>query len=196
VVLLLISVVLVRNINKTRSLTVHFENADSVSVFDSAGEVSGGKDKLLATIKKSGDTVRIDKTAHALVTYRGSVGYTNGFVRAPGAAIEIHPEYSAERIAEIIHKEGADIHEAVFDGIKNTNLYTLNPGTLYDHGSWYISVLVPQNDPENRLDTLRVLVKKSSGKWKMASPPRLVFTTYNTEGVPIPVLNAANSYLL
>lgn len=182
-----------RNLTTTRPLTVSYENVRLVSVMDISSRHEGGKDILLAEIKKSGETVRVKKNVSIFVTYRGVDGYTDGFENATESpAVHIQPDYSASRISEIIASQRAQISAAVLENIQNANNYTLDSGTLYDHGLWYISRLVPKDDPEHEKDTLRVLVKKERNGWRLVGGPMLVFTTFNTRGVPVVVLNEVN----
>ncbi len=177
-----------------RSLAVVFRNTQSVVVVDISDGVEGGKEKQIAIIKKSGDTVKIPKNISVFVRYTGAEGYADGFENGSGKTVTINPDYSRQKISEIISSQNEQIKSAVFDSINNGKLYTLDTGTLYDHGVWYISKLRPVSNPEGNLDTLRVILQNKAGSWELASQPNIVFTKFNTPSVPVAVLDFANTY--
>lgn len=189
-----IATVYIRHVMESRSLTVYFENAAAVTVVDSGGSEEIGPTIELARIEKSGDTVRIPKKASAMVTYKGTEGYRDGFENASGATVTLDPDYSDKKIAEIIASQKDKIRTAIFSHIQNGGSYTLEQGTLFDHGSWYISRLVPPDNPDDPVDTLQVLLKNNGSSWEMIEAPMLVFTKYNTKNIPVEVLDAANTY--
>lgn len=183
-----------RHISSTRTLRVVFENAKDVRIVDISEEQEGGKEKQIALIKNSGDTVRVRKDVSVFVRYTGAIGYADGFENGSTATVTIKPEYSAERIKEIIRQQQSDIQSAIFQNIRNGLSYSLDEGSLFDHGTWYISTLKPSPSTENEADTLRVLLKKDGNVWTMMGSPKLVFTKYNTKDVPVAVLDAVNTY--
>ncbi len=105
-----------------------------------------------------------------------------------------HSVYSSQRIKEIIRQQQAEIQSIIFQNIRSGSSYSLDEGSLFDHGTWYISTLDPSSGPENELDTLRVLLKKNGSSWTMIGSPKLVFTKYNTKDIPVTVLDAVNTY--
>lgn len=177
-----------------RPLTVLYKNTSRVVIVDISEEQAGGKEKQIAVIKKSGDTVKINKNISVFVRYLGAVGYTDGFENGAGRTVTIDPEYSRDKIDSIIASQRTRLETAIFNSIENEGLYNLEKGTLFDHGRWYISKLVPKTNTEDSLDSLRVLVKREGNAWKLIEKPNLVFTVHNTDGVPVKVLDAVNTY--
>lgn len=178
-----------------RALTISYKNARDVTVIDITNRQHEGEDedKVIKAVEKSGETVHVDSSASILVTYKGVSGYQDGFVDGSSEDVVIDPEYSQDRIRQIISSAQSDINSAVFSQIQNSSQYSLDKGTLYDHGTWYISRLIPIS-PDGELDTLSVLLKNEPNAWVMVESPKLVFTKYNTRNVPADVLDAVNNY--
>lgn len=177
-----------------RPLTVLYKNTSRVVVVDISEEQAGGKEKQIAVIKKSGDTVKIYKNISVFVRYLGAVGYSDGFENGSDRTVTIDPEYSRDKIDSILASQRTQLETAIFENIENGGLYNLEKGTLFDHGRWYISRLVPKNNTDEGLDSLRVLVEKQGDDWKLVEIPSLVYTTHNTDGVPLEVLDAVNTF--
>lgn len=195
IISLVVAIVYVRYIHSSRPLTVTFRNVTSASVYDTSGREAGADDVLLGKITESGDTIRIPKSmASVMIIYKGASGYADGLVEGNGRQAKIDPEFSAERIAELIKKERSQLESVVFSGLQDESSYTLAQGTLFGHGAWYISKLTYKNDSDVNSDTLRVLLRKDGDAWQRIGTPALIFTTYSTKNVPLSVLNAVNTY--
>lgn len=93
-----------------------------------------------------------------------------------------------------LETENVRIQQAITDRYPLlTNLYTINEGKLYGRGEWYGTTLTYKGlDSDNR-DTLRILLKKSSDKWSVAStPPTPLLSTQTFKETPSYILRDIN----
>lgn len=114
-------------------------------------------------------------------------------VKDTAKSVVIKPDYSDEFLSSLLKTEYPAIklvigsrYAAVLPG------FTLSTGRLYMDGTWYATTLV-QKVPERAFgDTYRLIMKKENNTWKIAVPPKLVITRYDSGAVPMSVINGAN----
>ena len=73
------------------------------------------------------------------------------------------------------------------------SLYTVNRGKLYDRGDWYATTLTYIGSDKDNRDTLRLVMQKVSGQWKLiTTPPRPLLSIVEYPGVPKTILDDIN----
>lgn len=69
--------------------------------------------------------------------------------------------------------------------------YNITDDKLYQQGDWYSARLVPNN---SSLDTLRVIMKKENGQWKVAAGPSIIFFIGDYPNIPQNVISVTNKF--
>ena len=175
----------------SRELTVTFDHIKSVTVLDTTNRTNMGEDKKIARINRSGERVQVPKKSSILLVYSGMDGYRSGVASGDKPLVNIQPEFSDKKIEETIKSNWTELYNTVYSSIQNDNLYQLDQGTLYDYGEWYLSVLHPVDDSLG-LDSLVIILKKSSNGWRAIASPQIIYNTYNAKDVPVEVIRVAN----
>lgn len=71
--------------------------------------------------------------------------------------------------------------------------YTVNRGRLFDTGQWYGTTLQYHGTDALNRDTLRVLLQKKNGVWKLrTTPPQPLLSAVSLPDVPKDILKAIN----
>lgn len=103
-------------------------------------------------------------------------------ISLPAKTLETQLEKDRQAILEILHKD--------FPAI---SLYTINPGKLYDRGDWYATTLTYIGSDRNNRDTLRLVMQKQSGMWKLITKlPQPLLSAVEYPQVPKAVLDDIN----
>jgi len=104
-------------------------------------------------------------------------------------------DFTDKKLASLLSVEEPNIRQVLAEKYPfQMQQYSVQKGHLYKQGQWYGAKLVP-NDPAN-YDELRVILKKSSGKWTLiSSPPEMVVSKAVYPEIPIDILNSVNNFL-
>lgn len=73
------------------------------------------------------------------------------------------------------------------------SLYIVEPGKLYHDGTWYGTTLTYVGSDEMNRDTLRLLMQKKNGTWKVRStPPSIVLRAADYPDAPKSIIQDLN----
>lgn len=73
------------------------------------------------------------------------------------------------------------------------SLYVVEPGKLYHDGTWYGTTLTYTGSDEMNRDTLRLLLQKKNGTWKVRStPPSIVLRAADYPEAPKSIIQDLN----
>ena len=76
---------------------------------------------------------------------------------------------------------------------KSATDYTMSKPKLYEEGRWFGALLSYKGTDSMNRDTLRVLMEKKDGEWKLrTTPPEPILTSHKYKDVPVSVLKDLN----
>lgn len=137
----------------------------------------------------------------------GGAAFTYGAMTAPKGgkavqSIQESPKPSpkpSEKPKELSLEEKLIKEQSVINGVLVGKFplvatdYTVNKGQLFDKGQWYGTTLTYKGQDINNRDTLRVLMHKEGGVWKLlTTPPRPLLSIKEFPDVPKTILQAIN----
>lgn len=190
--------ILVSYISSTKEVFVYYKNSKDVNIHVFSGEHVDGSNKI-TEIKKSGDSVRLDKSETYQVTYSGTVGYEDGLVSFKPSdrdIIKINPYYSQDKLSRFLSGQESIIHNVIKSKYSdNIHSYELQTGKLYHFGDWYGTTLKYIGDDYSNSDTLRIVLNKVGGNWVVKTdPPSVSLSKYDFPKIPIDVLVDVNNF--
>ncbi len=184
-----------------RTLTINYENIDSVEIYNTK-KIDGGKDeKPMKTVSHSGEEVKLRKGEYTL-RYDAKDNYQDRFVEInltdKKQEVNLTAEYSEEYLNKVLDGETASINQAIqerFPEVKD--LYSIQKGKLYKDGSWYGTTLVYKAKATGpdlfKTDTLRVVLKKENNRWSVKTdPPNIMLSKYSYPETPVDILRQVN----
>lgn len=191
IALLVAGIVTFQYFQSSRYVTVNFTNVKEVTL------VKYRTLEKVSTIEKSGDTIRIDKSVRYKLSYIGNDGYATGSVEIESGKtkVDIKPYYSDEKLSTMLDATTLNdirsvITTAYPKAIKN---YTIEKGKLHHFGEWYTTSLVYKKGYSFDSDTLRVVLQKVSGEWRIVATPNITLDRFTNPTVPVDILREINN---
>ncbi len=182
---------------KTATLTVNSKNVSAVSIFKVVGDGEHDEPGSVAELHASGETVKLDKDVSYLLSYKGAEGYADGeeVVKINGdKTVRLNPSYSDEKLNSMLQMETPAIQTVLRQQYPKIGLYSIQPGKLYKWGEWYGTTLVYTGPYTPSRDTLRLVMKKENGTWKvMTDPPYISLSRFAYPNVPVEILDLVNN---
>lgn len=176
----------------TRSVSVHAKNVVSFSIAKQNTTKSG--------TEKSGSTktIRLKKGKAYSLNFLGAEGYSSGnmAIIPDATSININPDYSAAKLAQMLESEIGAINSAILgSGTSINELYSVERGQLSHYGEWYFTTLKYKGSVDDESsDTLVVGLQKKQGSWIVMLSPGIIFTTADYPDTPREFIDAANAY--
>lgn len=171
-----------------------------MKIYDASADQEGKGDagEIVARIKKSGNSVRLHKDVSYIVSYRGNEGFESGHkdidLSSKNSSVTINPYYSDKRLAALLEEELNDIHAALAKKYPRVNLYEIQKGKLYHFGDWYGTTLRYIGNDLLNSDSLRVVLHKNNGVWRVSSnPPNVSLDKFTYPNIPHDVLSSVNN---
>lgn len=193
----IISIFLVFNyFNSTQNTIVYFKNVHDITIYD----ITNNNNDLVSKIKKSGQTLRLNKSSSYNVGYVGNDGFESGNIGLDVSSggektIDINPYYSKKNLGSILDKNIETIQGVLKNKYKNIYLYTLERGRLYHWGEWYATTLKYVGNDIDNSDTLRVVLHKEDNTWKVKTdPPSISLSKYIYPNIPHDILSDVNNF--
>lgn len=153
----------------------------------------------LAALTQSG-TVQLPKGNYTALS-RETADYADFSVQFTvdnkPVAIDINPPYSTKKLASLTPSIRADITTVLVQNFPKINdLYTIEDGWLYNKGEWYATKLDYKNpDDPNLSSSLRVILHKENGAWKLATtPPDITISSPHYPDIPRDIISSINSH--
>lgn len=180
-------------------IEVNFNNVQEVYIYK-ASDYENKNFKAIKTIRVTGQSTRLDKGEYYLA-WKTTSDYqegNQGFVlKNKKESVQIDPKYSQTKLDSMLNDEINNINVALNAKFPTlTSLYIINKGSLYNTGLWYGTTLQYNGPDKNSADTLKVILKKESGTWKVITEtPSLTFNRADYSQVPKDVLDNVNLYL-
>ena len=76
---------------------------------------------------------------------------------------------------------------------KSATDYTMSKQKLYENGRWFGALLSYKGTDSMNRDTLRVLMEKKDGEWKLrTTPPEPILTSHKYKDTPVAILKDLN----
>jgi hypothetical protein len=115
------------------------------------------------------------------------------------ATLNLEPNYTQQKLQDILRSEQVVIDEAIARDIPKTKAYQLREGRLYKTGQWY-GVIAEEAIPKSQIqttyiDSYKIIMKKEDGQWKTMTPvPEILLTTKAYPTIPREILLDINKY--
>ena len=187
-ILIILSAVWTINYISTREVIINFKNVSKVGIYNK-------ENKLQKEVSKSGQSIRLGPGKYT-ANYTATKDYSSGsqnFNVSGNTNVEINPAYSDEKLQELLKSQQNEIHSVLSASLKGINQYIIQPGKLYSHGDWYGTVLVYNGDNPYYADSLRVVMHKVKGSWKLVNTlPDIVVSKAIYPGIPNDILDKIN----
>lgn len=108
--------------------------------------------------------------------------------------ITINPYFSEEYLANKFSDQIANISTVIKNKYPDIiDNYTIEDGTFYHFGDWYITVLYENTDGPEFPDSYGVILHKVNEEWQIAAKPSLYFTYKDYSNIPRDIISAVNS---
>lgn len=187
-ILIILSAVWTINYISTRKVTINFKNVSKVGVYNK-------ENQLQKEISKSGQSVRLSPGKY-IATYTATKGYSSGsqnFNVSDNTTVEIKPIYSDEKLQELLKSQLGEINSVLNTSLSGINQYIIQPGKLYSMGDWYGTILIYNGDDYYNTDSLRVVMHKAKGSWKIVNnPPDIIVSKASYPEIPNDILDKIN----
>ncbi|HSX27988.1 MAG TPA: hypothetical protein VLF60_00885 [Candidatus Saccharimonadales bacterium] len=204
VVVIIVAMLLTFKMKQVSQQTVTFNihNGVTVDVFP-AGDVDTehGLDqnvKPTATITQNGSTLKLAKGSYLAISKatkdyasnRVSFGVDNKSV-----TVDVDPPYTDAKLQSLVSTEKTAIVAALTKAFPQiSSLYTIEDGWFYKTGEWYGTKLDYIGSDAASSDTLRVILHKDNGEWKVATtPPEIVLSATQHPEIPRDVISDLNA---
>jgi|GEM_PF-842587 len=111
--------------------------------------------------------------------------------------------YTSNKLGQLLKSENLAIQKVIAPTILNQN-YTIDNGTLFSRGEWYGARLKPAvwynptmavknlEPVSGNHDMLRIILTKTSGQWKVAAEPSIIFAIDDYPNIPPDVIRSTN----
>lgn len=198
VVVITSMVVFIGYISSTKEVAVYYKNSKDVNIHIFSGEHLDGDNKV-AEVKKSGESIRLDKSETYQITYSGNTDYDDGLISFKPSerdVIKINPYYSQDKLSQLLGDQEGSIHNVIKSKYSNNiNLYEIQSGKLYHFGDWYGTTLKYIGDDYSNSDTLRIVLNKEDNNWIIKTdPPSISLSKYVFPRIPVDVLVDVNNF--
>lgn len=192
------SVVFVSHLNSQQKVTITFSSDVSrMEIYH--GEVirnSLTTDGEKVAVIKSGEQYTFSKGLYALKPYGNKIKTDLITLNVGNTPVRksIDIDYVNSYLSDLLKGEKTVINTAITDSNPQlAKLYSINSGTLYHHGEWYGTTLSYIGTETLQRDTLRLVLKKDNGVWKVVTnPPQIVLSAKEYPSIPFNVLKAVN----
>lgn len=186
--LIILGVIWTINYISTRAVTINFNDVSKVGVYNK-------ENQLLKVVSKSGQNIRLGPGKYK-ATYTATKGYSSSsknFTVSDDTTVEIKPVYSDEKLQELLKSQQNEINSVLSTSLRGINQYIIQPGELYSLGDWYGTILIYNGDNYYYADSLRVVMHKVKGSWKIVNnPPDIVVSKANYPEIPNDILDKIN----
>jgi hypothetical protein len=187
-ILITIGAVWTINYMSTRQVTINFSNVSKLGIYNK-------DNKLINEVSKSGQNLRLSPGKY-MANFTATKDYSSGsqnFNVSGNTTVEINPAYSEEKLQELLKSQLGEIHSVLSASLSGINQYIIQPGTLYSHGDWYGTVLTYNGDDPYSADSVRVVMHKANGSWKLVNNlPDIVVSKAIYPQIPDDILDKVN----
>ncbi len=195
VVTIISTVYILSYINSQQFITVKYKNISKVTIQKFKQGVRWTQDATV--IPKSGEKIKVPKGDY-LLKYTGSNGYASKYenitIQDKPVVISLDPDYSQDQLVDMLDQDFDTIKAALGAKYQNIGDYIIEKGKLYKKGEWYATTLQYIGDNYYNYDSLRLVMKKENGSWKLITdPPSIVISSRNYPSIPVDVLQDVNN---
>ncbi len=183
--------------HSSQQATIDYVHSHDVAVYD-ASESQTSKAVLAQHVSASGESLKLKKNHTYIVKAKGESGYEDssvGFVLTDEPkTININPFYSKDKLADLLKTEQGAIKQALSAAYPQISLYKVDNGKLYHWGDWYGTILRYKGSYGQSSDSLRVVLAKEGGTWKVKTdPPNITLSKFVFPDVPVDILRDVNN---
>lgn len=201
VIIIVIAVFVVNYLGSLQKVTINYTNSSNITITSTkrsmAGEGTVSQTTTIAKISHSGESISIKKGVYT-VLYKGENGYSDGSVdinlgNTP-KTLGLDPTYSDSKLNSLLDGEFGEIKNVLSKKYTNLDLYLVQRGKLYDKGQWYGTTLKYIGSDVFNSDTLRVVLHKENGLWKIITdPPNITISKLLYPDIPKDILSDLNN---
>lgn len=186
------------------SLTIQFtapsEQGVTIELYNAKYEEESHQSSLGGKVQDitSGESVWLHDGMYAIRTsgkdYAENIQYIS--LQGEDQTVSYSLRYSREHLDKLQAEEVSAAHTTIEQAYPTTTtLYKYSGDMLLGEGNWFVVFLYYQGDDDLQRDTLRLVLHKEKGAWKLASKPQLSIGQPDHPEIPIEVLNYANKEL-
>lgn len=191
----LVGVVILWNQLSLKSLSIQYEHVNSVEIYK-LKDADKQHATPVARVTYNGQVVKIPAGSYVL-RYSAEKNYQSGVlpvtIDESKESIVIKPDYSVDYMNSLLSRERSAIITALSTEYPRITLYSVQPGKLYENGSWYGTTLFYAGPDSVNNDTLRVVLRHESGAWKVKTVPAISLSRYMYPNIPSEVLRDVNA---
>lgn len=112
-------------------------------------------------------------------------------VSKDATSFSVDPYYSETHLSSLLASESAPLLAAIVSAYPTIlSQYSIGGGTLYRHGDWYISSLMPVGSGDS--DVYSIILHKTNGVWLVVTKPSLYYKYTEYPSIPKDILYQAN----
>jgi hypothetical protein len=177
-------------LTSTHSLKVTYADTKEVTITQD----KEGKTETVATVHKSGDSVRLGNDTDYTLMYKGADGFADGTmpVNQNASEVTVTPDYSVAKNLELMNAALPKAHALIAARYPNVDsLFTVESGSITQRGKWYLVKLIHKGDYTYTSDDLKVLLENVDGAWQLRTKPDIIFTTTAYPLLPVNILSWA-----
>jgi len=90
------------------------------------------------------------------------------------------------------NNENSDPYQFISEGYKDVENIAISDGNN-DNNYYYTNIKLTESD--SSYITYRIIIRKKDNSWELTGTPYPILTTFNTNNVPVRILDAANTYI-
>ncbi len=182
-------------INSQQYITVKYKNISKVTIQKFKQGTKGAQDKIV--IPKSGLKIKVPK-GNYLLKYTGNAGYASDYeninIGDKSVSISFDPDYSEEKLINMLDQDFENIKIVLNTKYQNMRDYSIEKGKLYKKGKWYSTTLQYNGNDMFNYDTLRLVMVKEEGSWKLVTnPPSIIISHQAYPSIPMDILKDLNN---
>lgn len=195
-VLAVVVVVSILNyINSQQFITIRYKNISKVTIQKFKQGTKGPQD--ITIIPRSGEKIKVPK-GHYLLKYTGNNGYNSDYeniiIEDDPISISLDPDYSEDRLVDILDQEFENIKSVLNAKYQKMSNYAIEKGKVYKKGKWYATTLQYIGDDYFNYDSLRLVMEKENGNWKLiTTPPDIIISSQKYPSIPRDILQDLNN---
>lgn len=178
-------------LSTTHSVVINYSDISQVTITNKVN----GTIQQVATISKSGDSIRLTNTTDYDVNYKGNSGFASGSIALGKSAnaVTITPDYSADKYASIIATSLPNAHQLIMQKYPNVDtLFTTSSGGMMERGRWFVVKLTHKGEATYDSDNLKILLENVNGTWELRTKPDILFTLKTYPSIPLDILSWAD----
>lgn len=171
------------------------QNVTSIVVTnnDAATSCSGSCPSLVNKTLSASGKLRLPDGQYSITPFGDNIVTDRIYITVSkdATSFSVDPYYSETYLSSLLESESAPLLASIVSAYPAIlNQYNVGDGTLYRHGDWYISSLMPVGNGDS--DVYSIILHKTNGAWSVATKPSLYYKYTDYPSIPKDILYQAN----